>query len=301
MTTAAKSGKISCKKCGQDGLVWKMTEGGKWTLFMVDLDGNVNEVHDCKKASKAVAIVAPGEKIVARKKLSTAAPWFEVLAAIVDALKTEYVRTLLIGPPGTGKSTTALKLMDTEYRVTMTEGAGVEDLIGMFQLRDGATVWVDGPVVRAMREGVGVLIDEIDHHSTEVGSLLYGLMDDKPQIMLPTGEMIHAKTGYKVLATSNASVSALPEAILDRFEAVLLAIQPHPDALTHMTRPHAAAVENYFKGLDQKPWQWAGKPTLRRMSSFLRLNKHLPETVAANAAFGTSGKEILSALSTSAR
>jgi dynein-related subfamily AAA family protein len=236
-----------------------------------------------------------------RTELSSNAPWYEILDAIVSSLRKDFVRVLLIGPPGTGKSTTGMKLLETEYRVTMTEGSGVEDLIGMFQLRDGETVWVPGPVTRAMDEGVGVLIDEVDHHSNEVGSLLYALMDDNPQIMLPTGDTVYGKKGYKVIATSNAAVHALPEAILDRFEGVLLAIQPHPDALNEMDAPHAAAVQNYFKGLDKKPWQWSGKPTLRRMAAFVLLKKYLPEDIAAKTAFGNSSGEILSALVTSSR
>jgi hypothetical protein len=234
--------------------------------------------------------------------LKDGAQWYDTLKAICEASKGEYLRILLIGPPGTGKSKTSMLLAETPYRVTMTEGMGVEDLIGMFQLIKGETVWVDGPVVRAMREGVRVLFDEIDHHATEVGSVLYAFLDDKPEIMLPTGERVEALPGYGVIATTNSNVTSLPEAIFDRFEAIMQAIAPHPDALAIFEEDsQRTAVENHFKNMSSDQWQWSGKPTLRRMRAYAKLAAFIGSLNAANCAFGSAGKEMLSVLTTSAR
>lgn len=242
------------------------------------------------------------EKASKSKKLADDAPWYEQLEAICEAFKDDYVRVLLIGPPGTGKSTTAMVANSIDYRVTMTEGMGVEDLIGMYQLIKGETIWVNGPWVNAIANDKPILCDEVDHHPTEIGSVMYGLLDDKPEIMLPTGERIQsAKKGYKVIATTNSNVTSLPEAILDRFEAILPAITPHPAALAEMPDDERAAVSNYFKNLAVTPWNWSGKPTLRRMKAFRKLTPVLGRKNAAAAAFGTAAAEILSTLATSGR
>lgn len=227
--------------------------------------------------------------------------WWDSLRMLIPAGR----RGLLVGPPGTGKSTTAARLLKDitghAHRITMTEGTGIEDLIGMYQLKDGETIWCDGPAVKAMKEGTGLIIDEVDKHSAEVGSLFYALLDDEPQVTLPTGEHVIADDKYKVLCTSNANISALPEAIIDRMEFVLLAMAPHPDAMEQLTKPEAAAVQNYYRGVAPTNWQWTGLVTLRRMRSFHKLIEICKdEVVVAEAVFGMAGKEVLSSLVTSA-
>lgn len=227
--------------------------------------------------------------------------WWNILEQLSQASG----RLILVGPPGTGKSQTAFLLLGNAQRLTMTEGTAVEDLLGMFHLIEGSTVWKDGPAARAMRGGTALILDEIDKYSPEVGSLLYALLDDDPQVTLPSGEHLKAKKGYKVIATSNANVSALPEAILDRMEAVIIAAKPHPDAMSHLNlHERAAVVSHYEKKVDEKAWQWSGAATLRRMRAYHKFRvslKDLPEIIAAEAAFGKNGKEIVSVLATSAR
>lgn len=246
----------------------------------------------------------PVKPVAKLSKLKDNAPWFDLLTAIVNWANEnkEYIRILLIGPPGTGKSTTSLVLTGTENRVTFTEGMGVEDLIGMYQLIKGETVWTDGPIVTAMRKGQPILWDEVDHHPTEVGSGMYGWLDDKPHATLPTGEIVKAEKGYSVIGTTNSNVTALPEAILDRFDAVLPAILPHPDALAQFDNTAMRdAVCNHFRNLETSAWQWSGKPTLRRMRAFAKLKPIVGELNAATLAFGSAGEELLGVLTTASR
>jgi len=269
------------------------------------LGGTLVAKVDEAKASESTALVGESTALVASPKtpkLKDNALWFDLLQAICNNSDKQLMRVMLIGPPGTGKSKTSLLLTGTEYRMTMTEGMGVEDAIGMYQLIEGETVWCDGPIVRAMREGKRIVIDEIDHHPTEISSGLYGWLDDSPHATLPTGEIVYAKEGFGVIATTNSNVTALPEAVLDRFEAIMPAITPHPDAITSFENQSMKdAVSNHFKGLNVSPWQWSGKPTLRRMRAFAKLKPMVGETNAALLAFGSAGKEMLGVLTTASR
>ena len=132
-------------------------------------------------------------------------------------------RVLLWGPPRTGKSSVAAQIFghDRVERVTLHRQQPVDDLTGGYCLRDGTTVWADGPAVRAMKEGKVLVLDEIDQHSPETRCILHAIMDDPPGVTLASGERVEAVYGFVVIATTNALPGTLPAAILDRFDLIL--------------------------------------------------------------------------------
>ena len=225
-------------------------------------------------------------------KLRASSDWHTILPAILPYTN----RVLIIGPPGTGKSTTAINVAGIQHRITMTETTSREDLIGMFHLIDGATKWVDGPITAAMRAGVPVLTDEIDRYSPECASLFYGVIDDKPHIALPNGEIVHAVDGYKMIMTSNESLDTLPPAVQDRIEVILYAGTPHDAAIAHLPAAQRSAVSCYYKGVPEPSIKLP--PTVRRMRAFHKLTSAgLDARVAATLVFGAAGApEVTSAI-----
>lgn len=71
---------------------------------------------------------------------------------------------LVVGEPGTGKTTDQREICARigmpYYRVNGMEGMEPADLFGQVHLSAGATVWVDGPIMRAVRHGGLLAIDE---------------------------------------------------------------------------------------------------------------------------------------------
>lgn len=224
-------------------------------------------------------------------KVSSNAPWYDVLGAILPHVS----RILLVGPPATGKSTTAMKVSGARFRVTMTETTSREELIGMFQLIDGETKWVDGPITSAMRNGECVLVDEIDRYSPEAASLLYALIDDKPHLSLPNGEMLYSNPGYKMIMTSNDGLDTLPVAVQDRIEVILQASEPHADAIADMPQFMQNVTTAYYRMLPKPTIKLP--TTVRRMRTFHGLLANgLDSKLAATITFGQHA-EILSVLS----
>lgn len=272
----------------------KLLAALKVLLAKVDSDSDV-----AIEEAEAVILPETVTETVAKPKavtpvkvrLSNTSPWYDVLTAVLPYSD----RILLIGPPSTGKSTTAMLYAGVQHRVTMTETTSREDLIGMFHLIDGATKWIDGPFTAAMRKGEAVLIDEIDRYSPECASLLYSLIDDQPHISLPTGEFIKAAKGYKVLMTTNDGIETLPVAVQDRVEVLISANVPHEAALAGMDKALSSVVYRYYSAIPVKPWK--GAPTVRRMRTFTRLlAASIPQQVAAGLVFGDGSKEVLSTI-----
>jgi MoxR-like ATPase len=242
-----------------------------------------------------VEVIAVDTAVVAKltsglPKLTRTSKWWDIMAHSLRYLN----RVILIGPPGTGKSTTAMKVCGIKHRITMTESTTREDLIGMFHLINGETKWVDGPVVQAMRLGVPVLIDEIDRYSQEVASMLYSILDDSPHVDLPTGEIVHANPGYKVVMTSNEQPDMLPAAIFDRIEGIFIADVPHTDSIGHLDRVNQAVVRNFYQSQPKPVIKTT--PTVRRIRAFHTLMTNGMEDHAASVVFSSSAKEIESAI-----
>lgn len=256
-------------------------------------------VADLREQEQTVPELTPIEPITPTvgkslplSKLRASSDWHTILPAILPYTS----RVLIIGPPGTGKSTTAINVAGIQHRITMTETTSREDLIGMFHLIDGATKWVDGPITAAMRNGEAVLTDEIDRYSPECASLFYGVIDDKPHIALPNGEIVHAMDGYKMIMTSNESLDTLPPAVQDRIEVILYAGTPHDAAVSHLPKANRAVVDLYYNGLPKPSLKLP--PTVRRMCMFCKLTAAgLESRLAAYLVFGKDGEaEVTSAI-----
>ena len=75
------------------------------------------------------------------------------------------ISVMLKGPTGCGKTRFVEAMAQDLGRPLITvachDDLTTADLVGRFLLRGGETVWVDGPLTRAVREGAICYLDEI--------------------------------------------------------------------------------------------------------------------------------------------
>mgnify|MGYP001173090326 CR=1 FL=1 len=117
------------------------------------------------------------------------------------------------------------------YRVNVTVETDEDDLIGSNTLVDGNIVFREGPVLKAMKKGAVLLIDEIDLASNKI-MCLQSILEGKGYLNKKTGEYISPKDGFTVIATANTKgkgsddgrfigTNVLNEAFLERFSITM--------------------------------------------------------------------------------
>ncbi|TNC73275.1 CbbQ/NirQ/NorQ/GpvN family protein [Rubellimicrobium roseum] len=115
---------------------------------------------------------------------------------------------LLKGPTGCGKTRfvehMAARLNLPLYTVACHDDLSASDLIGRYLLKGGETVWVDGPLTRAVREGGICYLDEVVEARKDVTVVLHPLTDDRRRLFLDrTGEDLQAPANFMLVASYN--------------------------------------------------------------------------------------------------
>ena len=158
----------------------------------------------------------------------------------VEACLAAERHVLLEGPVGVGKTALARDVCEKLARgFIRVDGDGrytEGKLVGQFDpplvLAHGyaAENFIAGPLVRAMREGAVLFINELNRMPEGVQNVLLPAMDEG-LLTLPMLGPVRAAPGFAVVATQNpaefVATGALSEALLDRFELVRLG---HPSA-----------------------------------------------------------------------
>jgi len=141
----------------------------------------------------------------------------------------------ITGLSGNGKTLmveqVCAKLKRECYRVNITRQTDEDDLLGGFRLINGNTVWQDGPVVSAMKNGGVLLLDEVDLASDNI-MCLQPVLEGKGVFLKKIGQWVTPAAGFQVFATANTKgkgsddgrfvgTGVMNEAFLDRFPVTM--------------------------------------------------------------------------------
>ena len=112
-------------------------------------------------------------------------------------------------------------------RVNITIETDEDDLLGGYRLKDGQTVWQNGPVIEAMERGAILLLDEVDLASNKI-MCLQPILEGSGVFVKKINKFVKPAQGFNVIATANTKgqgsddgkfigTNVLNEAFLERF------------------------------------------------------------------------------------
>ncbi|TRZ79279.1 MAG: AAA family ATPase [Nitrosopumilales archaeon] len=160
---------------------------------------------------------------------------------------------LIIGPKGTGKTTLVrefaakkrIKLESINFSLRTRES----HLVGAKTMENGAIGFEQGILVKSMKEGNMLYLDEINSAEADVLLRLDEALDDRRQIVLKesSGELIKATKGWFVVATinplSHVGTKELPPQLLSRFPIRLRLEYPPEDIEFQIVKQYASSHE----------------------------------------------------------
>ena len=166
-------------------------------------------------------------------------------ASQIKACLTARRNVLLEGPVGVGKTHLALAVTRdlgvSLFRVDGDNRYSEQKLSGWFDppsvLKKGFTAetFIPGPLVEAMKKGGILFINELNRLPEGVQNVLLPAIDERI-IVVPRLGVVKAADGFLVIATQNpkefVATSHLSEAILDRFELVVLDYQTEEEEIS---------------------------------------------------------------------
>jgi nitric oxide reductase NorQ protein len=218
---------------------------------------------------------------------------------------------LIIGPKGTGKTTLvrkfASKLKKELYSVNFSLRTRESHLIGSKTLDKGDVSFVEGILVKSMRDGSLLYLDELNAAEPDVLLRLDEALDDRRQLVLKEaeGQIINASNSWFVIATinplSHVGTKELPPQLLSRFPVRVRLDYPPEDVELEIIKQHAT-IDNSKKNDIKDAIKLARSlreaaaveelyysPSLRETIAFAKLlNKDLAPKKAAEIVFANA-------------
>ncbi len=164
-----------------------------------------------RASAQAIEDEATADKTAVTEVAAATKPYYRPVGREVELFEAACRRKmplLLKGPTGVGKTRfvahMAAKLGRTLHTVSCHDDLTAADLTGRYLLQGGETVWVDGPLTKAVRQGGICYLDEVVEARKDVTVVLHPLTDDRRILPLErTGELIEAPDDFMLVVSYN--------------------------------------------------------------------------------------------------
>ncbi len=133
---------------------------------------------------------------------------------LFEAAYRQRLPLLVKGPTGCGKTRfithMTARLGRPLHTVSCHDDLTAADLTGRYLLKGGETVWMDGPLTRAVRTGGICYLDEIVEARKDVTVVLHPLTDDRRFLPLErTGEVLAASDEFMLVVSYNPGYQSI--------------------------------------------------------------------------------------------
>ena len=207
------------------------------STFKLPIEGDVEPQKEKKQEvvseikSEAAYIVSSltGNIVPAKDPIFVSFGSYPDIKSIVKSGK--FYPVFITGLSGNGKTMgvtqACAELKKEMIRVNVTIETDEDDLLGGYRLKDGQTVWQNGPVIEAMERGALLLLDEIDLASNKI-MCLQPILEGSGVYVKKINKFVKPKDGFQIIATANTKgqgsedgkfigTNILNEAFLERF------------------------------------------------------------------------------------
>lgn len=137
---------------------------------------------------------------------------------------------VLKGPTGCGKTRFVEAMAHDLGRPLITvachDDLTTADLVGRYLLRGDETVWVDGPLTRAVREGAICYLDEVVEARQDTTVVLHPLADHRRQLPIERlGVTLDAAPGFGLVVSYNPGYQSVLKDLKDSTRQRMVAIE----------------------------------------------------------------------------
>ena len=174
----------------------------------------------------------------AEARLIDREPYYEPLGdeiALFEAAYASGIPALLKGPTGCGKTRfiehMAWRLKRPLVTVSCHEDLTASDLVGRYLITNNETVWVDGPLARAVRLGAICYLDEVVEARKDTTVVIHPLADDRRMLPIDKhGELLRAPPEFMLALSYNPGYQSLLKDLKHSTRQRFIALEFHyPD------------------------------------------------------------------------
>ncbi|KUI38486.1 AAA family ATPase [Mycobacterium sp. IS-1496] len=169
----------------------------------------------------------------ARPQAGSPRPYYQPVGNEETVFKAAYRQGLslvLKGPTGCGKTRFVEAMAHDLGRELITvachDDLTTADLVGRYLLKGDETVWVDGPLTRAVREGAICYLDEVVEARQDTTVVLHPLADYRRQLPIERlGVTLDAAPGFGLVVSYNPGYQSVLKDLKDSTRQRMVAIE----------------------------------------------------------------------------